>query len=174
MSYLSLSSYNGGGSQVGDFYVNNSTTNFRCSFREPILIKPNSYVKLNFVSAYLLSDANKSPIFITSPTFTTANSRMTAIGHNGLLGMVRLGDEFGAVEGGTQHSLVVDNSFPYIAINNVEPIRLSEIQIKIVDVLGGEHTNIKGYSNSGNPNQDTETQTLIGLHIIDSNFKDIV
>lgn len=173
MSYLTLTSYNSNTDNNTDFVVSNTTTNFKCNFKEPILVKPFSYVKLNFVSCFLINDNIKRPIFITSPTFSQANSRMTGIGNNGLLGVVRLDDEFGAVGVGAEHTFTTRDSFPYIALNNANEMRLSEIEIKIVNESGNVYDNIKGYTNSG-VGQDTQTQTIIGIQIIDSQFKDIV
>jgi hypothetical protein len=172
MSFLTLTSFNGNGSQVDNFNSYNTTADFSCSFREPLTITPNSYIKLNFFSAYMSNDANKRAFYITSPTFSTMNSQMSFIGKNGVLAIQRLPDGFGAVEPGTKNSYVNSNDYPYIAINNADELKISELHIKIVWEDGSICDNIDNYDYGNNHTQ--EGATTIGLHIIPKTFNKLV
>lgn len=162
--FYSLTSYNGGGGQDGNFKVSNSPVDFTTSFREPIRIKPYSKIKLQFAKIYMNTNTDYKPCYIVSPTFTTLSSQIAEIGNVGLLGIVNLeGDDTGGKE-----SLIENNSFPYIDINNTETINLSEIHIRLLGLSGAVYSNVLTTAN------DIEKATLLGIHIITPNFTDIV
>ncbi len=172
MSFYTLTSYNGNGSQVHNFNQYNTTANFKNSFREPIVIEPYSYIRLNFFSAYLTSDANKRSFFVLCPTFTSMSSQMGEIGKCGVLGIQRLPDGVGSTEPGTKNSYVNNSDYPYVAINNAERMYVSEIEIKVVWEDGSICDNLDGYNYSTGHSQ--EEATSVGLHIIPSTFNKII
>ena len=162
--FYTLTSYNGGGSQDGNFKVSNSPVDFTTSFREPIRILPYSKIKLQFAKIYMDNNVDYKPCYIVSPTFTTLSSQVGEIGNVGLLGIVNLeGDDTSSKE-----SLVENNSFPYIDINNTETLNLSEIHIRLLGLSGGVYSNVSTTAN------DIEKATLLGIHIITPQFRDIV
>jgi hypothetical protein len=162
--FYTLTSYDGNGSQDKNFKVSNSPTDFTTSFREPIRIKPYSKIKIQFVKVYMDSNTDYRPCYIVSPTFTTLSSQVGEIGNVGLLGIVNLeGDDTGGKE-----TLIENNSFPYIDINNTETLNISEIHIRLLGLTGEVYDNINEGANN------SEKATLLGLHIITPQFKDIV
>ena len=162
--FYTLTSYNGGGGQDGNFKVSNTPVDFTTSFREPIRILPYSKIKLQFAKIYMDNNVDYKPCYIVSPTFTTLSSQVGEIGNVGLLGIVNLeGDDTSSKE-----SLVENNSFPYIDINNTETLNLSEIHIRLLGLSGGVYSNVSTTAN------DIEKATLLGIHIITPQFRDIV
>jgi len=160
-----LTSWNGGGTQTDNFKVYNTATDFTCSFREPIRIAPRSLVRIQFAKFYLASSTDFSPMYITCPSLTTMNSQMAEIGPNGVLGISNRDD---ANDAGGKASIVDNNQFAYVSINNAEWLNISELQIKLLDVDGSINDSV------WNGTQTEETATTIVLHIIPSSFKQLV
>jgi hypothetical protein len=179
MSFITLTSLNTNTTHNGDalnnggsFPAYNTNTNFSAVFPQPIIVAPDSSIRLNFASVYLKNDGVKRPIYITTTSFSGMDCYMSGLGKCGVLGIMRLDDPSGAVEPATKNSFVVDNSFPYVKLNNAEELFLSRIDIKIVSEDGSESNNVEGYTND-NVAVSTENQTTLGLQIIPSNFTEI-
>lgn len=156
----------------GSFPSYNTNTNFSAVFPQPIQVSPDSSIRLNFASVYLKNDAVKRPIYITTTSFSGMDCYMSGLGRCGVLGIMRLDDPSGAVEPATKNSFVVDNSYPYVKLNNAEELFISRIDIKLVAEDGTESDNIEGYTND-NVAVSTENQTTLGIQIIPPSFTEI-
>ena len=179
MSFITLTSLNTNTTHRGQalnnngsFPAYNTNTNFSAVFPQPIRILPDSSIRLNFASVYVKNDNVKRPIYITTTSFSGMDCYMSGLGRCGVLGILRLDDPSGNAEPSTKNSFVVDNSYPYIKLNNAEELFISRIDIKIVSEDGSESNNVEGYTDD-NVAVSTENQTTLGLQIIPPNFREI-
>ena len=153
----------------GSFPAYNTNSNFSSVFPQPIRIAPDSSIRLNFASVYIKNHTIKRPIYITTTSFSGMDCYMAGLGRVGVLGIMRLQDKSGQVEPATKNSFVVDNSYPYIKLNNAEELFLSRIDIKLVAEDGTEADNVEGYTND-NVAVSTENQTTLGIQIVPPSF----